>query len=268
MPNKRNIEAPINLHGLGRSGTTLLQNLIGESPDIQTCNETAGLIYCAWRAGEAALLSSDTSRALVAEVLPRHLVHLSLMSSMPSRKPRWSQKIGGLPNQVAWNNITTDDRDYARGPFPFPYSWYWRVVREAFPSSYDVLILRNYKDVIVSRALFSRWDAQSMAETVAVYFNLLAHPAAKIDHCIFFDDLVAEPERTSTFLFEKLGVAMPSTAARAFDEYCVSSGARSLAGGRQHGFSWSDRYGDYITPEIERVVAPALLRLEERFPRS
>ena len=120
MPNKRNIEAPINLHGLGRSGTTLLQNLIGESPDIQTCNETAGLIDCAWRAGEAALLSSDTSRALVAEVLPRHLVHLSLMSSMSSRNPQWSQKIGGLPNQVAWNNITTDDRDYARGPFPFP----------------------------------------------------------------------------------------------------------------------------------------------------
>ena len=120
MPNKRNIEAPINLHGLGRSGTTLLQNLIGESPDIQTCNETAGLIYCAWRAGEAALLSSDTSRALAAEVLPRHLVHLSLMSSMPSRKPRWSQKIGGLPNQVVWSDITPDDRRLcAVSRFPF-----------------------------------------------------------------------------------------------------------------------------------------------------
>ena len=267
MPQQNNIEAPINIHGIGRSGTTLLQNVLGQSPDIQTCNETAGLIYCTWRAGESALLSSDTDAPVAPGGLPCRLVHMALLAAMPSRKRRWTQKLGGLPNQVVWDSITADDLDYASTPFRFPYTWYWRVQRTAFPASRDVLIIRDYRDVVVSRALFSQWNAPATAAAVAVYFNILSHPAAKIDHCVKFDDLVGDPPEATVALFRAVGADLPESPLRAFDTYTVSSGERTLERGRKDSFSWHERYDDFITPEIEQLMKPALSRLEARFGR-
>lgn len=45
--------------GFGRSGTTLLQNILGATGFIQVCNETAGLVFGCYRGGELLLPSDD-----------------------------------------------------------------------------------------------------------------------------------------------------------------------------------------------------------------
>ena len=264
MPNPGNVCAPINIHGIGRSGTTLLQNILAATGHVQVCNETAGMVLCCYRGGEVALLSDDSESTLGHAELPAAIVRAALCTTMPSRKPHWCQKLGGIPNQVVWNMTTTADHNYASLPYPFPYEWYWRAVHDAFPSSKDVLILRDYRDVIISRYRHSRWPATDIASDVAVYFNLLAHPMAEFDHVILFQDLVAQPKATVAGMLTALDVESEQDALRAMEYYAVPSDSRDLAEARAVGFTWQGSHNDLVTDEIKRLVAPAVSRLERR----
>ena len=265
MPSSDNICAPINIHGIGRSGTTLLQNLLAETGHVQVCNETGGMIFSCYRGGEVALLSDDTDSLLSAAELPATIARVALCVAMPSRKRRWCQKLGGIPNHVVWSMTTTADRDYASQPYPFPYEWYWHVLRDNFPASRDVLILRDYRDIIVSRYQLSGWPPADMAAAIAVYFNLMAHPMAKIDHVVLFRDLVSHPEATVTDILAALGIESELDPLKAMSWYAAPSGTRDLAEAAANHFSWDSAYSELITDEIKATVAHATSRLEQRF---
>ena len=149
MPNAENISAPTNIHGIGRSGTTLLQNILGATGDLQICNETPPLVFAPYRGGELTPGSADRDAAPASAGVAA--VHAALCAVLPSGKRRWCQKLGGIPKFIGWDMINDADRHYATEPYPFPYTWYWQVLRESFPDSTDVLILRDYRDVIISR---------------------------------------------------------------------------------------------------------------------
>ena len=262
MPNAENISAPINIHGVGRSGTTLLQNILGTTGDVQVCNETPALVFGAYRGGELTAGSADrdvtpTNGAVAA-------VQGALRAVLPSAKRRWCQKLGGILHFIKWDMINEADRDYAAKPYPFPYSWYWRVLRESFPNSTDVLIVRDYRDVIISRQQYSGWQPADIAADVATYFNLLAHPAAKIDHFIRYEELVADPAGTTDRLIAQLGLANASGIPRAFGWHASPSGGETLADARSRGFSWAGRYDEVITDTMRQMVSPAVHRLEQR----
>jgi len=127
MPNHANVAGPINIHGIGRSGTTLLQNILASSGFIQTCNETAGAVFSCYRGGQLLNPSVDkeaTGRPGDAAVAVK-AVHAALVATLPSQKPCWCQKVGGIPNWVVWENLIREsDLDYAAEPFCFPYEWY------------------------------------------------------------------------------------------------------------------------------------------------
>ncbi len=265
MPNSDNVCAPINIHGIGRSGTTLLQNQLAETGCVQVCNETAGMVFSCYRGGEVALLSDDAESLLSSAELPATIARVALCTAMPSRKRRWCQKLGGIPDHVVWSMITAEDRDYASQPYPFPYAWYWHVLRDTFPASRDLLILRDYRDVIVSRYLLSGWPAADMAAAIAVYFNLMAHPMAKIDHVIRFHDLVSHPETTAMDMLAELGIESQQDPLNAMNWYAAPSGTRDLAEAAANHFSWSSAYNTLITGEIIATVADATARLEQRF---
>ena len=267
MPNARNITCPINIHGIGRSGTTLLQNIIGRVPYVQTCNETAGLVFCCYKAGESALLSSDTDNHIAPQELPPVLVRSALCTAMASSKEKWSQKLGGIPNQIVWPNISADDLDYAAEPYPFPYSWYWEALRQTFPHSTDILIIRNYRDVIISRNYHSGWDPRGIAQSIAIYYNLMAHPAANITHYIYFSDLISRPPELVPEIFQAIQLIYSEQVLKAFDDYCSASGRRTLTQGRASDFGWDDKYPEMLTPDLDRIITPALRRLEEKYPR-
>jgi hypothetical protein len=263
VPNARNVEAPINLHGIGRSGTTLLQNLLGAVGDVQICNELASLVFCSFRGAEVALTSDDTDAA-AAEAGPTAAVHAALCAVMPSNKTHWCQKLGGLPKDICWTMTESDDLEYASEPFPFPYRWFWHVLATSFPLSKDVLILRDYRDIIVSRHLHSGWDLDDIAADVAIYFNITAHQAAKIDCVIKYEDLVAAPDETIHRLVSHLGLTGEEMAMRALSWHASPSMGESLAAARSRGFSWRAKYDGLISDRIRSKVTPAMRRLESR----
>jgi hypothetical protein len=262
MPNPENISAPINIHGIGRSGTTLLQNIIGATDHLQVCNETPGLIFAPYRGGELTSGSTDRDTAPASGAVAA--VHAVLCAVLPSGKRRWCQKLGGIPNFITWDMIDDDDRHYATEPYPFPYTWYWRVLRESFPDSADVLILRDYRDVIISRHQHSGWKPSDIASDVAIYFNLLAHPAAKIDHLVQYEEFVVDPKGTADRLLARLGLESANSTSCALAWHASPSKGETLADARKRAFSWAERYSEVITDTMHQTVSAAVHRLQQR----
>ena len=265
MPNHRNIAAPINVHGIGRSGTTLLQNILGATGEVQVCNETAGLVFCCYRGAEVSSGSDDRDVSAFSADIRVAAVRAALCAVLPSDKPCWCQKLGGLPNYIRWDMVASDDRAYAAEPYAFPYRWFWDVLRTTFPDSKDVLILRDYRDVIVSRHHYSGWRPEEIAADVAVYLNLMAHDASKIDCVIRYEDLVARPEKVVHRLMSALGLTGGQSAVQALAWHGSPSPEEDLAAARNRGFSWRAEYASVLPDGITRLVTPAVRRLEERF---
>lgn len=270
MPNPTNVASPINIHGIGRSGTTLLQNLLGRYPFIQVCNETSGLVFHAHRGGELLTGSHDKEAlGLPGDMrIAARSVHATFCSLLASGKPIWCQKLGGLPNTVVWQTLITEaDRDYASAPYPFPYAWYWRVLRQSFPFSTDLVTFRNWRDVIMSRKVFSGYDPRETLDALAVYLNLMAHPDGKIDVAYRLEELSSAPEAVMARICEVLGLTYDPTCLVAMDWYAV--GSRSdLNTARQADFSWRDAY-TALSPDFDAaarvVVEPASERIKARF---
>lgn len=53
MPNPHNIEAPVILISMQRSGTTLVHDIFRRHPDFNAIGETANLIFGVWHAVES-----------------------------------------------------------------------------------------------------------------------------------------------------------------------------------------------------------------------
>jgi hypothetical protein len=258
-----NVPAPINLHGVGRSGTTLLQNLLGAIGDVQICNELSSLVFCTYRGAEVALTSDDTNVS-AADASPVVAVRAALCAIMPSDKTHWCQKLGGLPKDICWTMTGCEDLAYASEPFPFPYRWFWNVLATSFPLSKDVLIIRDYRDVIVSRHLHSGWHPDDIAADIAIYLNLMAHPAAKLDCVIKYEDLVSAPDETIHRLVSSLGLTGSEMAMRAMAWHASPSSGENLAAARSRDFSWRTKHDSLISDRVRGVVMPAIRRLEHQ----
>jgi hypothetical protein len=265
MPNDRNISSPINLHGIGRSGTTLLQNVLGTTGLVQVCNEIGALVFCCYRGVEVALGSDDREPTISDTATPGSVARAALRTMMPSSKPYWCQKLGGLPTYICWDMIEECDREYALEPYSFPYRWFWKVLRTSFPDSKDVLILRDYRDIIISRHLFSGWGLDNIACDLAVYFNLMAHHAAKVDYVLRYEDLVTMPQDTVRRLFDFLALPGEVTAVQALHWHASASNGEDLSAARERGFSWRSKHAALISDRIMSTVVPALRRLEQKF---
>ncbi len=269
MPNSSNISSPINIHGIGRSGTTLIQNLLGRYAFIQVCNETQALVFHAHRGGEL-LRGSHDKEALGLPGDPRvgvRSVHAVFCTLLASSKPIWCQKTGGIPNSIVWDPLITEaDRDYASEPYAFPYAWYWRVLRESFPLSTDLLTLRNWRDVVMSRANYSGYKPFETLESLAVYLNLMAHADSRIDFAYRLEELSAEPERIMFQICNVLGITYDESSLLAMEWY-AAGGRGDLSVARKAGFSWHEAY-DSLGAEFDAaarpVIRPALERIKAR----
>lgn len=265
MPNPTNVSAPINIFGIGRSGTTLLQNILGTSGFIQVCNETNDFVCGCWRSGELLNPSHDRQATGDTNAWTMRALHAALCAALPSDKPSWCQKLAGIPKHINWDNLLSAD-DFAYAPeLPFPYAWYWRAISQAFPHSSDVLILRDYRDVIISRNLLSQWAPKSIGEDIAFHYNLMAHPASRVRHVIHLETLAAKPEAVIFALCDFLGIQYCSSFLQAMGWYAAPASGRPLEEARAVGFSWTTHYESVVTDEVHAVIEPALQRMHARF---
>lgn len=271
MPNATNVTAPINIHGFGRSGTTLLQNLLGATGFIQVCNEPMGLLFHSFRGGETMVASHDKEITGLPHDhrAPVRAVHAAYAALLPSSKPGWCQKLGGIPNTIVWDTlISEEDRAYAAEPYAFPYAWWWRCVQTSFPLSQDLLTLRAWRNVLVSRVKLIGGDAVRVTEDLAVYYNLMAHPAAHFDMTMRLEDLAKDPAKTTIQLCRTLGITYKPDYLRAMEWYASGSRERDLASARDKNFSWQEDYkalGRTFDTKAKAIMGPSLKRIRARF---
>jgi hypothetical protein len=269
VPNPANVAYPINIHGLGRSGTTLLQNLLGCYPFIQVCNETLHLWSHAYRGGELMTASHDKEAVGIPGDgrLGPTAVRTLFCALMPSAKPAWCQKLGGIPNSVVWTMMSTADRDHAATPYAFPYAWYWSALRSSFPHSIDLLILRDWRNTIVSRAKYSDFDPLCVAADLAVYLHLMAHPGSRIDHVVRLEELIAGPATVMKSICDTIGITYDESCLQALNWY-AAAGRQDIAEARGANFSWREAYhalGAEFDCAARSLMEPALDRIKVRF---
>jgi hypothetical protein len=265
LPNYANVICPINIHGIGRSGTTLLQNILFKTGIVQSCNETGTAIFCTYRAGEMLPGSSDTEKVLSPANYGAAAVRDFLCALLPSAKLNWSQKVGGVPNAVVWQALITEaDREYAAEPYEFPYEWYWKVMGDSFPESKDILIIRDYRDVIVSSCQKFNVTPKQIAQDIVVYYNILAHPASKVGYILHYEQLINCPEFTTSELCAFLGIEFKDAYLGAFDWHAAPSDTETLSDAKARGFSWAAKY-DAAIDRQRAALESALDRLRRRF---
>ena len=266
VPNPANVTAPINIHGIGRSGTTLLQNILGISGFIQMCNETNDFVCGCYRAGELLNPTHDRQAAGGIGAWTTRALHAALCAALPSDKPSWCQKMIGIPKAIVWDQlISEEDLAFAAQPCPFPYQWYWNILSQAFPYGIDILMLRDYRDVIVSRNLLSNWSPEEIAKDIAIHYNLMAHPASHVGRVIRFEQLVAAPADVIFTLCNHLGITYSDAFLEGMNWYAVPSPGRRLDEARATNFTWRMHHQDIVTEQMHQTIAPALERLTARF---
>jgi hypothetical protein len=186
IPSLANINRPISVLGIGRSGTTLLCAALADSMGFQNCGETGDAVFTT-ALGFQWGLSDDNERSDQSRAnLISQAVGGALCSALPSGKPGWVQKLAGLPKLTAlgWGNVMTlADIDHG-GAHQFPYEWYWSIANNCFPDSVNILCLRDPLEVISSRHSMMGWDYLDVWHDVCLSAKVNTHLEARI-HSVF-----------------------------------------------------------------------------------
>lgn len=185
MPTELNINAPLTLISYGRSGTSLISNIMGMSSDIHFVGETAGLIFFTALGLEVSKDVVDLSHPDFKAKGPECIRQLFLRL-FQSEKARWFQKPIGIPE--AFNtlfNKTTDEKNI----------WYWNVLKETFPDALYLTVLRNPIDVAVSSVLYWGYNVPDTMNQLARMAEIITHPLSLISYAVLYDNLVEQPQR-------------------------------------------------------------------------
>jgi hypothetical protein len=209
MPNYKNIIHPVNIFGVGRSGTTLLSALISSTDTIQNCNETFGVIMGTWSGALASEFSDDKIAVGVAkELYAVKSVHGALINAMPSNKESWIQKIAGIPNNFVWETfISEKDKQHFHGySYVMPASMVISALQQTFPFSLNVLIARNPLEIAISRSSYSGWDRSDTLSDIDVAYRFYILLKNQFVNTIGYSILAKKEPAFISNIFNSIGV--------------------------------------------------------------
>ncbi|GIK40745.1 MAG: hypothetical protein BroJett011_45780 [Chloroflexota bacterium] len=226
MPNQHNIEAPVILISMQRSGTTLVHDIFRRHPDFNVVGETANLIFGIWHAVESThnitspLIEAGVS--IPCEEKAVRIVRQAILTSFPADKPRWFQKPIGIPTVLG---AKFDQTQWAEAG-----EWYWNVLAKAFPKAKYFAVLRHPCDVVLSCESFLGYETAGYWWSLACLASLLTHPASPVKYVIHYEDLVRHKEEVVRELFEFLEVPFDQKVLNAFAAAHAPSKGREKPG--------------------------------------
>jgi len=203
MPNLNNVESPLVIVGIGRSGTSLLTALFERHPDFSYEGEVANLIFGLWSSVETTLNSMpellEEGRLVSPEQRAGRAVRNTFLSLTPTDRKHWCIKPIGIPRALTDNFSEVTDWDRAA-------EYYWNVMHGAFPSASYLTVLRHPCDVVISSC--ARWghDPETMWWSLGFMAHILTHKAAPKIHFLSFDDLSRHDESVVRKLLADLQV--------------------------------------------------------------
>lgn len=254
MPNRANVERPISLIGLGRSGTTVLQAAFGRHPHVQVCGETFGMIAAMWSGSMVSYLNNDFTNlenlGLKQPEKAPHYIRACMCALCRGDKPFWFHKPIGLPKFLNWN-LLPGEKSPING---FPTSWYWQILSEAFPQSTYITTVRSPWDVVLSRREHSGWDMQGMIRDVEFTYEMYELGKDQIKRVIFFEDMVENPEAVLKDLCELTGLDFRPGMLKAFEKSHAPVEGRGPK--KDHRELWKDLAGLKIRQSsLDRIAA-------------
>jgi len=200
------IEAPITLVGIGRSGTTLLEKAFQASEQTNSIGETLGVISGTYSGALDSFFYSKKCTYTNQTSFARSVVHNlfdSLFDVSNGKYEHWFHKPAGLPKMISWERYRVASDSTA-----FPTRWYWDMFENIFPRAKYLVVLRNPWEIVQSRIVFSGWGEAGGWEDINILYDILE---SKLDciEVVFFTDLTNDPEEVISNLFFKFGISKP-----------------------------------------------------------
>ena len=220
MPNQNNIRSPITLVSFGRSGTSLVSDIFKRHPDCFAAGETLDLIFDPWRAVEMSggrIQPLKGNDGVSSEELAGRVVRNVFLTCFSSDRPRWFHKPIGIPT----NSAGADEAQWSERA-----TWYWKVMRGAFPEAQYFTILRHPCDVVLSAQSYWGYGQRSMWQGLGFMAYLLTHPASPIEYAIHFEELVHNSEAVVRDLCAFLDLPFNAVVLEAFSSVHAASARR------------------------------------------
>ncbi|MSU88230.1 hypothetical protein GE300_01195 [Rhodobacteraceae bacterium 2CG4] len=218
MPSQDNITRPISLISHGRSGTSLVMNILRGHPGMVTVGETAQMIFGIWHSLEKAkgiirpdpeLGGADNHDARCAKA-----VRAAMLATFPDTGHKdWMQKPINLP--WVMRHFPKTMKMSAR------CAWYWNAFNTCFPDSRTITILRHPYDVVLSSAEYWNVPHRRAWQGVVQMAEIIDHPESNIDFAISHARLAADPDPEIARLLDHLGLERAAACFQAADKVYV-----------------------------------------------
>jgi hypothetical protein len=204
-----NTEAPIFIVGTGRSGTSLLRNILNRHPRIAISDETHFLQYVYSRRRAFGNLDNPAHRRRVADeyVRLKHLRVISDPGALRARLLRDATSYRGLFTSLAANYAELQGKPRWGEKTPH-HALFAGTLCEWYPHATIIHIVRDPRDVVASLQRMP-WSAGSVVRNAMTWrrINLAARQCCDRPQymSIRYETLVREPERTVAGICERLG---------------------------------------------------------------
>lgn len=232
MPNELNVIRPLTLIGPGRSGSSLVSNIIGAHPDVDFVGETGIMLTNCWDGICRMEGLTRHSGAGSYEDLAAEAVRRAMRIVFPTSAKEWIQKpvnvskIGGL----AYRSETTGWEQTKQ--------WYWRMMLKTFPAGLFFTILRDPRDIVASQ--IERWktDPETTWEIVTSQYEMVDHDTSPIKYAVLYEELAADPTTYVPKMLKKLGLSQRKACIEAATNIYVPGKRKTLEAIRKHR-DWS-----------------------------
>lgn len=240
--------SPITLVGIGRSGTTLLENVFKSCEDVYATGETGGLIFGTYIGSEASFFHSPILDYSNREVYKSSVVRALFDKLFPindNNYKHWFHKPAGIPKFIPWKQYR-EESDNSE----FPVTWYWHVMNEVFPNSKYICVLRNPWEIVISRVVFSGWKEEGGWEDIKILYDILNYNKSNI-YFVFYEDIKNNPKKEILKLLGELAIEPPENLDKILEKKYVPTDVTKLK--EAYSIAKGPNYSDLDYENITKI---------------
>ncbi len=205
MPNILNVESPLTLIANGRSGTSLISQMIHRHPDAIYIGETVNLIHGVYKSMEESLITEK--QYFIASCIRNLFITL-----FQSDEKTWFHKPIGVP--IIYK-VFPNVEEFL--------DWYWDVMLEVFPNAKFFTVMRDPMEVIISSHRWWNRNYRDIIDSVWLMSRIIAHPKSRIEFAIDFIDLVENQESTTRKILDFCSLEYKDQCLGAFENKLFSN---------------------------------------------
>ncbi|MEM8869556.1 MAG: sulfotransferase [Pseudomonadota bacterium] len=205
MPNTDNITRPFTLVSFGRSGTSLVHNILAAHPDVEGCGETQPLIFGTWegtrRVGGVVRMDQSLPAGTAHETRCAKSVRAVFLSMFPDDGTKhWVHKPINVPF-----TINQQQRRFPKR-FDAHAKDYWKVIGGAFPDGKVITVLRHPYDVALSATRYWENPIDRIWRSIVNMAQILSQDSAPVSLALRHHVLATDPTPEISRLLDHLGL--------------------------------------------------------------